>query len=104
MAKPNSLHLQIETCYIVDFSEGFSIQSTDVATFRSFIYTFFFLLSPWVESVLSYDFYPEIWGTSCAQGQLHTEAVIPCQKRDIGMSSIRDTEKGKDQLDLSGLS
>lgn len=42
MAKPNSLHLQIETCYIVDFSEGFSIQSTDVATFRSFIYTFFF--------------------------------------------------------------
>lgn len=49
-------------------------------------------------------FYPGIWGTSCAPGRLHTKEVIPWQGRDISLSSIRDMEKGKDQLDLSGLS
>lgn len=82
---------------------GFGTQSTDVALPEVSSITFF-LLSPRGESVLPYSFESEIWGTSCAQRQLRTEAVIPWQRRDISMSSIRDMEKGKDQLDLSGLS
>lgn len=48
------------------------MQSTDVTTFRSFLYNFFSTLLGSSLLCSNHDFYPEIWGTSCAYGQLHT--------------------------------
>lgn len=65
-SKPNSLHLQIETYIQLTFWRDFAcrVQTLPCSEVSSIN---FFLPSPWVESVLCYDFYPEIWGTSCSQ-------------------------------------
>lgn len=74
------------------------MQSTDVATFTFLLKTFSYSSLGW-----SLFLCRDLGHILCSRAITHQESYSMAGKRHR-MSSIRDMEKGKDQLDLSGLS